>query len=199
MIERPAVARAILDPVRAQILSALAEPGSATSVANEIGLSRQKVNYHLRALERLELVELVEERARRGLTERVMVASARSYVLSPAALGENAADPSRTDRLSARYLIAIAARIVREVADLDKRADDVGKPLATLTIDTEIRFRSASDRASFTSDITQAVNSLAAKYHDELSVDGRSHRFVVASYPLPITTRSATRGDLTHG
>ena len=188
MIEQPDAAAALLDPVRARILSILGEPGSATTVASKIDMSRQKVNYHLRALERLELVELLEERPRRGLTERVMIASAKSYVLSPAALGDNAAKPSRTDRLSARYLIAVAARIVAELADLARGADVAGQQLATLTIDTEIRFGSAAERASFTSDITQAVNSLAAKYHDEQSPGGRWHRLVVAAHPLPIAT-----------
>lgn len=184
MIDEPAVASAVLDPVRAKILAELTEPGSATTVAKALGMSRQKVNYHLRMLEDHELVHLVEERPRRGLTERVMVARARSYVLSPATLGENAADPGRTDRLSTRYLIAIAARMVREVADLGRRADTARKPLATLAIDTEIRFGSAVERAAFTTELTRLVSSLAAKYHDGQSPRGRWHRVVVAAHPL---------------
>ena len=183
MIDEPAAAVAVLDPVRARILAALREPGSATTVAESLGLSRQKVNYHLRTLEGHGLVHLLEERPRRGLTERIVVASARSYVVSPAALGDNAADPARTDRLSTRYLIAVAARMVREVAELARRADTAHQPLATLAIDTEIRFRSAADRAAFTGEITRAVTSLVARYHDERSPRGRWHRLVVAAHP----------------
>ena len=52
-----------MDPLRARILSELTtEPRSAATLAQRVGLSRQKVNYHLRELERHELVELVEER-----------------------------------------------------------------------------------------------------------------------------------------
>lgn len=185
MIEEPAAAAAALDPVRAKILALLAEPGSATTVAAVLGLPRQKVNYHLRALEEHGLVRLVEQRPRRGLTERVMAATARSYVVSPAALGESAADPSRTDRLSTRYLIAVAARIVREVAELARRADSEQKALATLAIDTEIRFASATERAEFTGELTRAVTRLAAKYHDERAPKGRWHRLVVAAHPRP--------------
>ena len=123
VIDEPAAATAALDPLRARILAVLAEPGSATTVAAAIGESRQKVNYHLRALEEHGLVQFVEERPRRGFTERVVVASARSYVVSPAALGESAVDPARTDRLSTRYLVAVAARMVREVAELARAAD----------------------------------------------------------------------------
>ena len=172
VIDEPAAAVAMLDPLRSRILAALAEPGSASTIAAAIGASRQKVNYHLRALEEHGLVRLVEERPRRGLTERVMVASARSYVVSPVALGESAADPDRTDALSARYLIALAARMVREVAALARRADAAGQPLATLAIDTEVRFGSAADRAAFTAELADAVTALAGRYHDESSPGG---------------------------
>jgi DNA-binding transcriptional ArsR family regulator len=185
VIDDPAVAVAALDPVRAKILATLAEPGSATTVALALGLSRQKVNYHMRTLEAHDLVRLVEARPKRGLTERVMVASARAYVLSPVTLGENAADPTRTDRLSTRYLIAVAARMVREVAQLARLADNAGKPLATLAIDTEIRFASATERAAFTAELTTAVTALTSKYHDETASRGRWHRVIVAAHPSP--------------
>lgn len=185
VIDDPAVAAAALDPVRAAVLAALAEPGSATTVARQLDLPRQKVNYHLRALEEHGLVELVEERPRRGLTERVVRATARGYVVSPAALGRSGADPARTDRMSTRYLIAVAARLVREVGVLARRADAAGRRLPTLTLDTEIRFASASDRAAFTSELTQAITTLAARYHDESAPAGRWHRLVVAAHPRP--------------
>ena len=122
VIDEPNVAAAVLDPIRARVLSSLRNPGSATTVAAALGETRQKVNYHLRALEELGLVRLVEDRPRRGLTERVMVASARAYVLSPELLGDSAVDPDSTDRLSSNYVLALAARVVREVADLARRA-----------------------------------------------------------------------------
>lgn len=184
MIDDPAAAMAALDPVRASVLAILAEPGSSTTVAAALGLSRQQVNYHLRTLERHKLVRFVEERPKRGLTERVMVATARAYVVSQSALGENAADPARTDRRSTRYLIAVAARMVGEVADLARGADAAHKPLATLAIDSEIRFASAVERAAFTAELTAAVTALASKYHDERAKNGRWHRVVVAAHPM---------------
>ena len=183
VIDTPAAAAAALDPVRSRVLAALAEPGSATTVARALGLPRQKVNYHLRALETQGLVTMVSVRARRGLTERMLQATAASYVVSPAALGDAASTPDRTDRLSSRYLIALAARMVREVATLARRAEAAGRPLATLAIDTEIRFASAVDRAAFTRDLAEAVTALAARYHDEAADGGRWHRLVVAAHP----------------
>ena len=133
VIDDPAAAVVALDPVRARLLSALAEPALRGDARRRLGLARQKVNYHLRALEAHGLVRVVEERRWGGLTERVLVATAASYVVSPAAMGAAASDPGRTsDRLSARYLIALAARIVREVAQLARRAEAEDKRLATL-------------------------------------------------------------------
>jgi hypothetical protein len=131
-------------------------------------------------------VRVAEERHWGGLTERVMVASAASYVVSPVALGPVAADPRRgTDRLSASYLIALAARVVQEVSDLMRRALEAGKQLATLSIDTEIRFRSATDRAAFSRELTEAITTLVAKYHDADAPGGRAHRLVLVAHPLP--------------
>jgi DNA-binding transcriptional ArsR family regulator len=186
VIEDPAAAAVALDPVRTRLLAELVAPGSAATVAARVGIARQKVNYHLRALEAHGLVELAEERKRGGITERVLRATAASYVVSPAALGEKAVDPDEEpDRLSARYLIALGGRLVREVGRLARLADATGKRLPTMAIDTEIRFRSAEDRAAFADELTAAVLDLAARYHHD---DGRPHRLVVAAHPKPEET-----------
>jgi len=198
VIENPAAAVVALDPVRARLLAALAEPGSAATLATQVGLTRQKINYHLHALEAHGLVELHEERRWGGLTERFMIASAASYVVSPGAFGAASIDPARVpDRLSARYLITLAARVVREVADLTRRADEQGKRLATLGLDTEIRFRSAAERATFADELAAAVSSLVARYHDADAADGRTHRLVVAAHPLPNPTANPNHEETT--
>jgi hypothetical protein len=105
-------------------------------------------------------------------------------VISPAALAAVAPDPSREpDQRSARWLLAVAGRLVREVGELITGASVAGKPLATLGIDSEVRFASAKDRAEFAGELAIAVNRLVAKYHDEGASGGRSHRFVVALHP----------------
>jgi DNA-binding transcriptional ArsR family regulator len=186
VIDDPAAATVALEPTRSRLLSELAVPASAATLAARVGLARQKINYHLRALEAHGLVRLAEQRAWGGLTERLLVATAASYVVSPGALGPVAADPNReVDRLSAGYLIALGARVVREVAELVRRAKDTGKRLATLAVDAEIRFRSPADRTAFTSELTEAITTLVAKYHDESAPGGRVHRLVLVAHPLP--------------
>jgi DNA-binding transcriptional ArsR family regulator len=194
VIDDAAAAEASLDPVRAKLLAALAEPGSATTLAGQVGLSRQKVNYHLRALERHGLIELVEERRKGNVTERVLQATAASYVISPTALAEVAPDPGRApDQLSARWLLALAARLVRELGDLIAGASAARQRLATYAIDAEIRFATAADRAAFAEELGTAVKNLVGKYHDEKAEDGREHRLVVALHPSPKNTRPKER------
>ena len=191
VIDDPAAATVALEPMRSRLLSELAAPASAATLATRVGLARQKVNYHLRALETHGLVRLAQERKWGGLTERLLVATAASYVVSPGALGPVAVDPNReVDRLSASYLIALGARVVREVADLVSRANAAGKRLATLAIDTEVRFRSPTDRAAFSRELTEAVAGLVSKYHDESAPGGRAHRLVIVAHPLPQKSHS---------
>ena len=184
VIDDPAAAEVSLDPVRTRLLAALAQPGSAASVAAAAGLTRQQANYHLRALERHGLVELVEERRKGNCTERVLRATARSYVISPAAFAQVAPDPDRApDQASARWLLALAARIVREVGELIPRAAAARKPLATFAIDSEVRFASAADRAAFAQELADRTAELVAKYHDQTTPGGRPHRLLVALHP----------------
>jgi DNA-binding transcriptional ArsR family regulator len=190
VIDDPATASVVLDPVRSRLLSELRTPGgmSAATLAGRMDLSRQRVNYHLRTLERHGLVRVASRKRWGGLTERRLVATASSYVVSPGALGPVAppADPAPgMDRLSAGFLVALAARAVREVGHLLRRSEELNKPLATLSVDTEVRFRSAEQRAAFSSELTAAVASLVSRYHDESAPGGRRHRLMIGAYPTP--------------
>ena len=153
-------------------------------LAAAVGLPRQKVNYHLRTLERHGLIELVEERRKGNMTERLLRAAAASYVISPSALAAVAPDPARApDRLSTRWLLALAAQLIRDVGDLITGAARTQKKLATFAMDGRVRFASAADRAAFTSELVEAVTSLVAKYHDEQAEGGREHHLVIAVHP----------------
>ena len=184
VIDDPEVAQVSLDPVRARLLAELQEPASATMLAARVGLPRQQVNYHLRALEQHGLVELVEERRKGNMTERLLRASAASYVISPAALSALQPDPSQSpDRLSARWLLTLAASLVRDVGALITGADREGKRVATFALDGSVRFASARDRAAFTEELATAVAALIAKYHTDPAPGGREHRVVLALHP----------------
>ena len=190
VIDDPAAAEVSLDPVRARLLAELAEPASATMLAARVGLPRQKVNYHLRALERYGLVELVEERRKGNFTERVLRATAASYVISPAALSAVEPDPGRApDRVSAAWLLAVASRLVRDVGELIGGAARARQRVATFALDGEVRFASAAERAAFAEELAGVVAGLVARYHDPHAPRGRDHRLVVALHPS-ITSRT---------
>ena len=191
VIEDPAAAQVSLDPVRSRLLRELATPGSASSLAAVIGLPRQQVNYHLRTLERHGLVELVGERRKGNMTERLMRATASAYVISPAALAAVEPDPERSrDRLSAFWLLALAARLVRDLGSLLLGAARARQRLATFAMDGEIRFATAADRSAFADELSTSVAALIARYHDAEAPRGRNHRLIIAIHPT-VTARPA--------
>lgn len=177
-------AELVLHPIRRRILASLGEPDSATGLAKRLGLPRQKINYHLRELEREGFLELVEERQRRNCTERILRTTARSWVINPDVLGALAGEPEQVrDRFSSSYLVALAAKLIRDLATLRRRADDVGQALPTISLNGDVRFKSAADRNAFAEELTDAFTTLASKYHDAQSPDGRAYRFVIGGHP----------------
>jgi DNA-binding transcriptional ArsR family regulator len=185
IIQGTSRAATLLQETRLRLIEELRRPDSASGLARRLGLPRQRVNYHLRELEKERLVEVVEERRKGNCTERILRAAARSFLISPSVLGPVATDPSLApERASSAYLVDSAARTLRDVAILRERAEAAGKRLATLTMESEVRFASASDRNAFAEELTEAVARLVARYHDERAGGGRSFRVVVGSHPV---------------
>jgi DNA-binding transcriptional ArsR family regulator len=154
---------AALSPLRRRVLEELDEPASATAVAARLGEPRQKVNYHLRVLEREGLVELVDERRRRGFVERRLQAVAR-------------------DRFSSAYLQSAATRLAADVAELRRSADEAGETAATITVETEIRFASPRDLRAFADNLAAALGRLAAQYDRPDLPSARRFRLVAGAH-----------------
>ncbi|WP_433324539.1 ArsR/SmtB family transcription factor [Spirillospora sp. CA-294931] len=172
--------RGRLSLLRRRLLEELSEPGSATTLAARLGETRQKINYHLREMEKGGLVELVELRQRRGRTERVLRASARSVVIAPTVIGDARRDGQ--DRFAADALLSAAARTFNDVAELRERADAAGKRLVTFTVDTEIAFAEPADIERFTQRLADRLADLAAEFHSPAS--GRRYRVVIGGHPV---------------
>jgi DNA-binding transcriptional ArsR family regulator len=184
LVEDRKRAATLLHPLRLRILEQLRQPGSASSVAQALDLPRQRVNYHLRELEKERLVELVEERRKGNCTERLLQATARHYLIAPEVLGELAADPAQVlDRFSSTYLVAVAAQAIRDLGRLRASADTEGKRLATLTLQSEIAFASPAERSAFTEELAGELARLATKYHDESAPDARRFKLFLGAYP----------------
>jgi DNA-binding transcriptional ArsR family regulator len=196
VIRAPESAAALLDPTRQSLLANLREPDSASGLARRLRLPRQRINYHLRALEDAGLVELVEERRKGNCLERVVRATARSFLISPEALGElGPTMETAADRLSSAYLIAAAGQAIRDVAALEIRARREKKRVATLTLEADVRFANAESRAAFAEELADAVARIAAKYHDDRAPGGRRFRVLAAVHPIPSDKDSRSRHD----
>jgi DNA-binding transcriptional ArsR family regulator len=192
IIQSPETAALLLDPARLRLVSELATPDSAAGLARRLGLPRQQIGYHLRALEEGGLVELVEERRKGNCTERIVRATARWYLVGPQALGRLGGDATTVrDRFSVAYLIGVAARAIKELAALAALATAAGRRLSTLTLETEICFASAAKRSEFAEELANAVAELTAKYHDDQTPGHRRYRCIAAAYPLPANRESA--------
>lgn len=170
-----------LAPMRRRILAALTEPASAAGLAEQLDMPRQKIGYHLRALEGAGLVKPAGERRKRGFTERLFVA-ARDYVLDPA-LMQAPPDPDAVeaqDRHAADHLISTASTIVREVARMRQDAAAEGARLLTLTVEADVVFATPADFDAFTEEVSAAVAGLARKY---AAPTGRCYRLTAAAHP----------------
>ena len=186
-VDDPGVLAAAASPLRRGLLERLQEPASASELSKELGQSRQALNYHLRELERLGLVEVVGERQRRGFVERVFRSKARRLVVDPSVLRMSAADgddvlpaPDVLDRHAAEHLAATAGRMVRDVAMMQEAAERTGRRLLTFTIEADVRIGSPADVERFADALADAVARTAAD-HD--TPGGRHYRVVVGAHP----------------
>lgn len=170
-----------LAPIRRRILAALTEPASAAGLSEQLGMPRQNIGHHLRALEAAGLIQLAEERRKRGFTERLFVA-AQNYVFDPAMM-QAPPDPDAVDaqdRHAADHLISTASTIVRDVARMRQDAAAEGSRLLTLTIEADVTFAAPADFDAFTEEVSAAVAALARKY---AVPSGRRYRLTTVAHP----------------
>ncbi|MET9251352.1 helix-turn-helix domain-containing protein [Nonomuraea sp. NPDC003709] len=177
------VVRGSLSPLRKRVLEELREPASATTVAARLGETRQRVNYHLRELEKAGLVEVVELRQRRGRQERIVRATARTVVVAPEVVG--APSPGEQDRFAADTLLAVTARTFGDVAEMREQAAQEGKRLVTFTIETDVGFAEPADISRFATDLAARVADLVASYDSPEST--RRYRLIIGGHPTPVS------------
>jgi hypothetical protein len=155
------------------------------------------VNYHVRQLAAAGLLERAGQQRKRNMVEQQYVASAGGYVLSPELLGDAAppAPPSgdSNENASAAQLLAVCARAQSEVADVMASASAAGLRVRTMSLQSEVRFGTAEQRADFTRELARAVSRVIAEYtlphkdNDATPAPG-PFRVVVGCYPIPSGT-----------
>jgi DNA-binding transcriptional ArsR family regulator len=187
LLAEPDQVRLALSPLRRRLLDLLAEPASATELAARLGLSRQRVNYHLRALEAAGLVEEVDRRQRRGFVERILRASAGAFVVDPGVVAGDGRAGRRTaaraqDRFAAEHLVAVAGATVRDVARMQAAAERAGARLLTFTIEAEVGFAEPAEHERFAAEVADLLAGVVARYD---APGGRRYRIVAAGHPAP--------------
>lgn len=181
LIEDVEKARQGLTPLRLRMLALLREPGSAATLAAALELPRQRVGYHLHALEKAGLVASAGERQRRGFTERLFVAGAGAFVVDPSIFGVPPTSAEKQDRFAAEHLVARSAETVREVTRMQAAAAAEGTRLLTFTIEADIGFAAPQDIEAFAERLGAMVAGLAEEFAPK--TEGRRYRLLIGGHP----------------
>ena len=176
--------KSALSPIRRQLLARLRQPASAAQLAGELGVPRQKLNYHVRALEQAGLLELVEERQRRGFVERILAARAAAFGVDPNVIGPRPAPDVNAgvqDKFSGDQLVALASTVVRDVARMQDAAASKGERLLTFSLDTEIAFATPRELERFTTRLARFIARQGVKCR---AGQGRRYRVIAGGLPV---------------
>lgn len=180
---------AVASQFRQELLAALVEPDSAVNLARRFDMSRQRIGYHMRELEKAGCIELVDERQQRGLKERLYQVRPIAYAFAP----ETSTDRRAVqDRYSWASLLNMIAGALWDLVSLRRRADAADKRLATLAIEANLRFANPKARKEFSQNLINAIEDVVAKHHDPCAGTGRNFRLVMGAYPAPGTESSTT-------
>jgi DNA-binding transcriptional ArsR family regulator len=191
-VDDPRRARALLDPLRLDLLRRLRSPRATTELADEVGMPRQRLLYHLKALHRAAFLRKAGRRRKRGCQEQRWVASASGYVMGPDALGPLGVEPrALRDRISASYLVALATELIGDVTRASREARAQQQRLATMAIDAELRFESAAQRERFAVALRDAIVRVVSEHAspaiaDGGSTQGRPYRLMLGCWPVPL-------------
>jgi DNA-binding transcriptional ArsR family regulator len=183
-IADPEALQALSHPLRIRILDALRRPDSAAGVARRLAEARQKVNYHLKELERAGLVSRAGERRTGNFVETLYQAAARTLVVSPrAAWGDPRRLAALTEQTSLEHLVNLGERLERDAAVLLDRAAFDGEEIASAAVDAEVRLAGPEERAAFLEEYLAAVGPVLRRYG---RTKGTPFRVALAVYPDPL-------------
>lgn len=183
MVDDARTVRLALSPLRRELLARLRSPGSASSLADQLDMPRQKVGYHLRILEKAGLIAEVSTRQRRGFTERLFEARSDALLIDPMMMLAPT-DPDKVDkqdRFAAEHLMRTAAGIVRDVSRMQGAAVAEGSRLLTFTVEADVAFARPSDVERFAARLSDALSAIAADFAPR--GQGRTYRVTIAGHP----------------
>ncbi|UFJ40879.1 helix-turn-helix domain-containing protein [Brevibacillus humidisoli] len=182
-VESAEQAMTLLHPLRAEMLSRLTEPASATELARGLNETPQRINYHLKTLEKVGLARRVGTRQVRNLVEVLYQAIARTFVLSES-LGLAPEMMQRLkDQSALSHLVAASERIKRDALLLLERSEQQ-EEVPSATLHTKVHLPDHDARQAFVEEYVSLVKQLAEKYQAS-GADSEPYSVVLAVYPEP--------------
>jgi hypothetical protein len=186
-IESVDQAATLLHPFRIDLLKQMVEPRTCPELGATFDMTAQKIYYHIKALEKADLVEKVSENRVRGVVEGVYQARARSYWLAPKLVGMVGGTQIAQDQTSLRFLLSLTEEMHEEIGHLGQKSE-VGQTVPSLGLSAHIYLPDGKRRAAFLEDVQAVFQMLARKYGipadettDELM--GKAFRLILACYP----------------
>lgn len=176
--------RAVADPLRIRIFEALTRQAmTATQVGEELNIPAPKAHYHVRELERIGLVKLVETRERSGILEKYYRAVARNLQAPSQLLQSSNPDELASaitelfTNMSQSFLTALRRVAQDKPESLDSYALGLGGETVWMT------------PAEFQATI-RAAGELFRPYHEPRGVaDEREAQVTIIGYDTQFATR----------
>jgi DNA-binding transcriptional ArsR family regulator len=182
LIERGDAVGAFAHPLRVRILEALRQPESAAGLARTLGAPRQKVNYHLRELERAGLVRAAGERRKGNFVEQLYEPVADGFVISPRVTWGEQRQSVLRDQVALARLIDLGERLQRDGAELLARAAFEGVEVTSASVEAEVRFATPEERSTFMTEFLEVIGPLLRKHGAR---KGEPFRVALGVYPDP--------------
>ncbi|WNB90782.1 helix-turn-helix domain-containing protein [Bacillus sp. NEB1478] len=183
IVSEPEQAAALLHPVRSEIISLLKEPRSATELSKQMNDSAQKVNYHLKTLEKAGLVVRAGTRNVRNLVEVLYRSVGKSFLLSDS-LGLSQEQVRKLqDQTALAHILAFTEKVKRDAVSLMEQTEEEQVPSAVMEL--EISLAGLAERQEFLQDYSNMLTELIKKHHDPKQTDSRTFHVSMAMYPKP--------------
>lgn len=183
IVTEPEQAAALLHPVRSEIVSLLRDPQSATELSKKMNDSAQRVNYHLKALEKVGLVVRAGTRNVRNLVEVLYVSAGRSFLLSDSLGLSSETIKKLQDQTALAHVLSLTEKIKRDAVSLMEQVDNEEIPSAVMEM--ELSLSGVKNRNAFLQDYTEMLTALIQKHHKPNQKDAKTFHVSMAMYPKP--------------
>jgi len=182
-VESPEQATLLLHPLRGEIIAQLMEPASAAEIARQIGETAQRINYHLKALEKAGLVHKVGTRQVRNLVEVLYRSIARTFVLAESLSMKPETLQKLKDQSSLAHLITTSERIKRDAMLLMEQSDS-DEIIPSASLQFQVKLATEQERQAFVDEYTTMVQQLVNRYASRPDHDF-PYQVLLAVYPKP--------------